>query len=136
MPAAHLCRTGAGELSPTTTKAAVPTPSSTTVAHEAGAQLLALALRDGAQKRWAQIDSLLVAPGHRVAFTQVAGSTTGRQIVTVDGAHAEVIALVGKSYIKGDAAAVKNFFGFARPSPVDSPASGSPLFRRIRGMPP
>jgi hypothetical protein len=45
------------------------------------------------------------------------GATEGRQVVTSDGAHAQVIVIDGNAYIYGDVKAVTNYFALTSTDP-------------------
>jgi hypothetical protein len=63
-------------------------------------------------KGWAHLEIRAMSPVHTITFSQDSGPDTGRQIITVDGAHATAMLIGGVAYIQGDAAAVVSFFGF------------------------
>ena len=68
-------------------------------------------MRNAKAKSWVHVVVDTTAPGHVALFSQDSGPTSGHQVVTVDGAHAEVVLIGGLAYIRGDANAVPNFFG-------------------------
>ena len=45
------------------------------------------------------------------------GATEGRQVVTSNGGHAQVIVIDGNAYIYGDVKAVRNYFGLSSTDP-------------------
>jgi hypothetical protein len=69
-------------------------------------------VQDALAKGWAHITINTTAPGHLAVYSQDSGPTTGHQVVTVDGSHAEVVLVGGVAYIRGDATAVTSFFGY------------------------
>jgi hypothetical protein len=84
---------------------------------------LAQAKRDAIGQSWAHLQVSTITADQELDAEQDAGLTTGKQLITVGSSHAQVIVLPGKTYLKGDATAVTDFFGF--------PASAvSPLANR------
>jgi hypothetical protein len=68
-------------------------------------------MRDARSKGWVHAAATSTAPGHAAQISQDSGPGGGHQVVTIDGAHAEVVLVGGVAYIRGDASAVPNFFG-------------------------
>lgn len=100
---------------PSTSKVAAPASAPPIPAAEiplSPAELQGRAVQDGEAQGWVHTEAIMTAPGHRAVYDDDAGPASGRQVITVDGAHAEVIVTPGATYMKGDAAAVTDFFGY------------------------
>ncbi len=103
---------------PTTTAQAVPATTGAPAAVGApaaiptAASLVAKAMANALAKQWAHIDDTETSGSHTIVFSDDTGPSSGHQVITVDGAHAETIVVGGVAYAKGDPAAVVNYFGF------------------------
>ncbi len=99
------------DAAPPSTAPETTAPTSTTA--PSAATLVAEAVQDARAKGWVHIVALTTLPsGHTVLSTQDAGTSSGHQVIVADGAHAEVIVVAGMAYIRGDANAIPNYFGF------------------------
>lgn len=75
--------------------------------------LVSLALRNAIRAGWVHEELQESGGGHSLSMVNDIGSTEGRQVVAVDGAHATVLVLDGVAYIQGDANALANYFGLS-----------------------
>jgi hypothetical protein len=73
--------------------------------------VLAKAKQDAIRQSWAHLLLSTITADQELDADQDAGLTTGKQLITVGSSHAQVIVMPGKTYLKGDAAAVTDFFG-------------------------
>jgi hypothetical protein len=73
--------------------------------------MVARAMKDALAEKWAHLTIASTSPGHVALFNQDSGPTTGHQVISVDGSHAEVILVGNVAFIRGDATAVSSFFG-------------------------
>ena len=69
-------------------------------------------MQNALAKRWAHLDVTTRSHSDVVVFSQDSGPTSGHQVITINGAHAEALVVGGVAYARADAAAVTSFLGF------------------------
>jgi len=90
---------------------AAPSSHSATPAASAQ-QLLTAALAAATAKQWVHMDVQTSAPGHLITFNDDDGPNTGIQRITIRGAGAGLVRVVGRdTYMKADATALHGYFG-------------------------
>jgi hypothetical protein len=72
--------------------------------------LKALALEDAKKAGWVHEVVHSSTPGHRLSMENSIGSASGQQIIDVDGAHATVVVLKGKAFLRGNTKALTDYF--------------------------
>jgi hypothetical protein len=76
------------------------------------ATLVSSAVQNAENAGWVHEEVDSSGSGHRLLMSNDIGTSEGRQMITLDGAHATVVLIGGVAYIQGDSAALTNYFGF------------------------
>ena len=80
--------------------------------------LMSLALKDAVAAGSVHETERATAPGHLFTMDNDVATTSGRQIITSDGAHAQVIVIKDVAYIYGDKKAVADYFQISTTDPA------------------
>ena len=81
------------------------------------ATLMNLALANAIGSHWVHEVGTVQAPSEKAKVVNDIGTASGRQVIDVNGAHAEVIVINKVAYIKGNAKAVVNYFQLTKTDP-------------------
>lgn len=87
-------------------------PSTSSNNSKSAATLVSQVTHDAEAAGWVHEDVNASESGHSLKMSNDVGTSRGRQLITIDGAHATVLLVGGVAYIQGDAAALTNYFGF------------------------
>jgi hypothetical protein len=77
-----------------------------------------VALTNAIGSQWVHEVGTVTAPSENAKVVNDIGTTSGRQVIVVNGAHAEVIIVHKVAYIKGDSKAVVNYFQLTKTDPA------------------
>lgn len=80
--------------------------------------LMALALKDAVNAGSVHEVELATAVGHTFSMVDDVAAASGRQVITSDGAHAQVIVIKDVAYIYGDKKAVADYFQISTTDPA------------------
>ena len=76
------------------------------------------ALANAIGSHWVHEVGKVTAPAETAKVVNDIGTSSGRQVIVVNGAHAEVIIVHKVAYIKGDSKAVINYFQLTKTDPA------------------
>ena len=94
---------------------AVTSASPAPVGLPSAGALVAKAMANALASGWAHIDVTTTSGASTVEVSDDVGLTSGRQVVTANGARAEALLVDGVAYARGDATSVSSYFGVPAP---------------------
>jgi hypothetical protein len=104
--------------SPTTLLTSLPTtamPPVTMAPTSSAADLVSQATKNALVLGWAHMAMKFSGAGVTGAISADVGPTIGREFLEIGQSHGTTLIVAGTAYIRGDAAAMSNFFGFLPP---------------------
>jgi hypothetical protein len=102
----------------TATPFLLPSASTAGAATLSASALMSLALKDAVAAGSVHEVERATAPGHLFTMDNDIATTSGRQIINSDGAHAQVIVVKDVAYIYGDKKAVADYFQISTTDPA------------------